>query len=288
MTRQMLRFTTFLATVLVSLGLWAQPDDYTWTTPSRNSSESMPCGGGDIGMNVWVENGELLFYLSRSGTFDEHNTLLKQGRVRVRLDDPSLLDSDFRQTLKLNDGYVEVLLRGVTVQLWADVHRPVVHLELSGKRPFTYTLTYENWRYADRPLRKGEGQQCSYKWAIPKKAVTTHDVMEPADDGVLFYHSSCREPGIVGLAEVASESYPDRTQFDPSNPYFDPKSSKEAPRWFAVDVRVVAPCGLISIQTLRSDPELARLIILKRGNRLSVTPVAPEDFERIRTQHMHF
>ena len=76
--------------------------------------------------------------------------------------------------------------------------------------------------------------------------------------------------------------------FDPSNPYFDPKSSKEAPRWFAVDVRVVAPCGLISIQTLRSDPELARLIILKRGNRLSVTPVAPEDFERIRTQHMHF
>lgn len=109
-----------------------------------------------------------------------------------------------------------------------------------------------------------------------------------AGDGVLFYHSSCREPGIVGLAEVASESYPDRTQFDPSNPYFDPKSSKEAPRWFAVDVRVVAPCGLISIQTLRNDPELARLIILKRGNRLSVTPVAPEDFERIRTQHMHF
>ena len=76
--------------------------------------------------------------------------------------------------------------------------------------------------------------------------------------------------------------------FDPSNPYFDPKSSKEAPRWFAVDVRVVAPCGLISIQTLRNDPELARLIILKRGIRLSVTPVAPEDFERIRTQHMHF
>lgn len=202
MTRQMLRFTTFLATVLVSLGLWAQPDDYTWTTPSRNSSESMPCGGGDIGMNVWVENGELLFYLSRSGTFDEHNTLLKQGRVRVRLDDPSLLDSDFRQTLKLNDGYVEVLLRGVTVQLWADVHRPVVHLELSGKRPFTYTLAYENWRYADRPLRKGEGQQCSYKWAIPKKAVTTHDVMEPTDDGVLFYH---RNPGRTVFDEVVAQ-----------------------------------------------------------------------------------
>ena len=73
----------FLSAVLCIL---AQPADYVWTTPGRDASESMPCGGGDIGMNVWVEDGELLFYISRSGAFDEHNTLLKQGRVRVRVD----------------------------------------------------------------------------------------------------------------------------------------------------------------------------------------------------------
>lgn len=72
----------FLSAVLC---VSAQPADYVWTTPSRDASESMPCGGGDIGMNVWVEDGELLFYVSRSGTFDEHNTLLKQeiGRAHV-------------------------------------------------------------------------------------------------------------------------------------------------------------------------------------------------------------
>ena len=99
-------------------------------------------------MNVWVEDGELLFYVSRSGTFDEHNTLLKQGRVRVTLDDPSLVGEGFRQTLCLHDGYNEVRMKGVTLCLWADVSRPVVHLELAGEKPFTYTVAYENWRYA--------------------------------------------------------------------------------------------------------------------------------------------
>ncbi len=148
----------------------------------------MPCGGGDIGMNVWVEDGDLLFYISRSGTFDEHNTLLKQGRIRVKLDDPSLVDTDFRQTLCLTDGYVEVCMRGITVQLWADVTRPVVHLELSGTKPFTYTLDYENWRYVDRPIRSGEGQQCSYKWAVPKRTVTARDSVLAEDNEVTFFH----------------------------------------------------------------------------------------------------
>lgn len=182
--------------------VWGQPADYTWTTQSRNSSESMPCGGGDIGMNVWVEQGELLFYLSRSGTFDEHNTLLKQGRVRVRLDDPSLVDEGFRQTLKLNDGYAEVHLKGVTARLWTDVYRPVVHLELSGDKPFTYTLAYENWRYADRPLRKGEGQQCSYKWAIPKRAATTRDSVRAGGNEVVFFH---RNPAVTVFDEVVAQ-----------------------------------------------------------------------------------
>jgi hypothetical protein len=79
--------------------------DYSWTTPSHNSSESMPCGGGDIGLNVWVENGDLLFYVSRSGAFDENNTMLKQGRFRIRLTpNPFLSTTDFRQTLESEQG----------------------------------------------------------------------------------------------------------------------------------------------------------------------------------------
>lgn len=179
----------------------AQPADYIWTSPSRNASESMPCGGGDIGMNVWVENGDLLFYLSRSGTFDEHNTLLKQGRVRVKLDDSSLVDSDFRQTLRLNDGYVEVRLKGVVMQLWVDVYHPVVHLEMQGEKPFVYSLSYENWRYVDRAFRKGEGQQSSYKWAVPKKAVTTHDSIYTEENQVVFLH---RNPAATVFDETVS------------------------------------------------------------------------------------
>ena len=70
--------------------LWGQHANVIWNTPSRNSSESMPCGGGDIGMNIWVEEGDIMFYVSRSGTFDENNCQLKQGRIRLRLS-PNLL-----------------------------------------------------------------------------------------------------------------------------------------------------------------------------------------------------
>ena len=76
------------------------PDDYVWTTPSRNSSESMPCGGHDVGMNVWVENGDVLFYVSRSGMFDENNTLLKAGRFRLHLSSQPFGGEHFRQTLR--------------------------------------------------------------------------------------------------------------------------------------------------------------------------------------------
>ena len=92
-------------------------------------------------------------------------------------------------------------------------------------------------------------------------------------DGVLFYHSSCPEPGIAGLAEVASTAYPDATQFDPKSKYFDPKSSPESPRWLHVDVRWRQTTRLLSLAELREAPELASLRILQRGNRLSITPV---------------
>jgi len=102
------------------------------------------------------------------------------------------------------------------------------------------------------------------------------DDMQPGD-GVLFYHSSCPEPGIAGLAEVASRSYTDATQFDAKSPYFDAKSKADAPRWQHVDVKLVRKTRLLSLAEMRETPSLESMLVLKRGNRLSITPVtAPE------------
>jgi predicted RNA-binding protein with PUA-like domain len=98
------------------------------------------------------------------------------------------------------------------------------------------------------------------------------DIMQPGD-GVLFYHSSCPQPGIAGLAEVSSSAYPDATQFDKKSPYFDPKSTQETPRWLLVDVKFLKKTPLVSLATLREHAELADMQVLAKGNRLSITPV---------------
>ncbi|MBU9281397.1 EVE domain-containing protein [Burkholderia multivorans] len=100
-------------------------------------------------------------------------------------------------------------------------------------------------------------------------------------DGVLFYHSSCPEPGIAGLAEVVSTPYPDPTQFDPKSPYYDPKSSPESPRWLLVDVRFVKKTPLVPLAALREHDELADMRVLARGNRLSITPVTRAEWKFI-------
>jgi predicted RNA-binding protein with PUA-like domain len=100
-------------------------------------------------------------------------------------------------------------------------------------------------------------------------------------DGVLFYHSSCAEPGIAGIAEVASSPYPDETQFDKKSHYYDPKATRENPRWILVDVRAIKKIPLIPLAELRAHAELADMTILKRGNRLSITPVTPAEWRFI-------
>ncbi len=97
-------------------------------------------------------------------------------------------------------------------------------------------------------------------------------------DPVLFYHSSCEEPGIAGIAKVASKPYPDDTQFNSKGKYFDPKSSRENPRWIHVDVQLVKKTRLIGLPELREHKALADMRILQRGNRLSITPVTPEEW----------
>jgi predicted RNA-binding protein with PUA-like domain len=100
-------------------------------------------------------------------------------------------------------------------------------------------------------------------------------------DGVFFYHSSCPEPGIAGLAEVASKPYVDKSQFDSASPYFDPKSRKDDPRWVNVDVRATKKTRLVPLEELRSHKALAKMVTLRPGNRLSITPVSEAEWKYI-------
>lgn len=98
-------------------------------------------------------------------------------------------------------------------------------------------------------------------------------------DQILFYHSNCDEPGIVGIAEVVRESYPDFTAFDPDDKHFDPKSNPDKPTWFMVDVKFVRKLSrTISLRELKTKSELGELALLRRGNRLSIMPVSAEQW----------
>jgi predicted RNA-binding protein with PUA-like domain len=106
------------------------------------------------------------------------------------------------------------------------------------------------------------------------------DQMRPGD-GVLFYHSSCPQPGVAGLATVVGAPYPDPTQFDPTSPYYDGKSRREAPRWTLVDVKLVQRTRLLPLAEMRDAPELATMRVLQRGNRLSITPVTASEWQAV-------
>ena len=117
------------------------PRDYVWTAQSRNSSESMPCGGHDIGMNVWVENGDILFYIQQSGWFDENNTLLKAGRWRLHFDGKPFDGKDFEQRLSLDEGAIYIKGSGTEVRIWADVFSPIVFVTMASTQTQPATLS---------------------------------------------------------------------------------------------------------------------------------------------------
>jgi predicted RNA-binding protein with PUA-like domain len=103
-------------------------------------------------------------------------------------------------------------------------------------------------------------------------------------DGVLFYHSSCPEPGIAGLAEVASAAYADETQFDPKSDYYDAASTREKPRWFYVEVRALKKTRLVRLSELKAAKQLRNMVTLRPGNRLSITPVTEAEWKYITTK----
>ncbi len=101
-------------------------------------------------------------------------------------------------------------------------------------------------------------------------------------DGILFYHSNCKPPGVVGTMEVVKEAYPDHTALDPTSPYYDPKSSEDNPRWFMVNVKFKTKLSrMISLEELKENPALSGMQLLKPGNRLSITPVTEEQWHAI-------
>jgi predicted RNA-binding protein with PUA-like domain len=146
-------------------------------------------------------------------------------------------------------------------------------------------------------LMKSEPDECSIDHALaapdritPWSGVRNYQARNfmlkemQVGDGVLFYHSSCPEPGIAGLAEVASAPYPDSTQFDPKSDYYDPQSKKDSPRWFNVDVRALKKTRLVPLPELRKQKALKKMVTLRPGNRLSITPVTEAQWKHITTK----
>lgn len=167
-----------------------KPKDYVWTTQSQNSAGSMPCGGHDVGMSVWVENGDILFYVSKSGMLDENNTLLKAGRFRLNIKGQPFSGTDFEQRLCLDDGAIYIKGKGISIRLWADVYQPKVFVEMNATHKADATLSYESWRYKDRPVTKAECQQGSYKWNIPADCTTFADSIKAAKSSIDFWHTN--------------------------------------------------------------------------------------------------
>lgn len=189
------------------------PQDYVWTSPSRNSSESMPTGGHDIGMNVWVENGELLIYMCQSGWFDENNTLLKAGRLRLNTGDNTLQGQDFRQELHLCDGTMSVRCGDMRIDIWADATTPDIFVKIDGQKKRHLRLSYESWRQRDRQVPADASQQLSQKWLIGPDVVTRADSIAPERHRLVFAHTNRQETvfdmtvRIEGLEEIKEQLY---------------------------------------------------------------------------------
>lgn len=185
--------------IISAVALKAQDiSDYNvvWNSQSKNSSESMPLGGGDIGCNVWVENNDLLFYIARSGTFDENGSMLKLGRVRLHLS-PNPFESSFKQELKLKQGYIEITGDNHTrVKLWVEIYQPVIHVEVSSDEKLMARATFEDWRTADRQLAVDERHQAwGYSNVTPDELpiYTRKDTVRPQTSALVWYHQDRNE-----------------------------------------------------------------------------------------------
>ncbi|MGA2408291.1 MAG: DUF5703 domain-containing protein [Bacteroidales bacterium] len=205
----------FLSVLVFAQKPFSGVDKYNveWTSQSKNSSESMPIGGGDIGCNVWVENGDVLFYMSRSGTFDENNTMLKLGRIRLRLKPNPFKGEEavFSQKLNLQEGCIYISGKdkniSATIKLWVEVFRPEIHVEVESLIPVEVEAIYETWRTKDHPISKDERMQClSFLDTEPGKIpLTTYkDSITCNNKEIIWYHRN-RNDDLVFDKEVTQQ-----------------------------------------------------------------------------------
>jgi len=190
-------FVLFVSLWFTSEAAFSQEKDsanVVWTTQSNNSSESMPVGAGDIGLNLWVEKGDIYFYLSRSGTFDENNTLLKLGRVKLNLSPNPFEGKTFKQELVLKDGYAQISASNgklnAQINVWVDVFNPIIHLDVKSNQKVTARTSYESWRFEDRVTKGKENNQNSYKWAPQGIVKTFKDEIAFKNNNIQFFHQN--------------------------------------------------------------------------------------------------
>ncbi len=184
---------------MVAAGDLLDQYDVVWTTQSKNPGESMPVSGGDIGLNVWVENNELLVYLGRAGYRDENGALLKPGRIRVKLAPDPFEGAAFKQELKLSQGHVLVTAKQpngkeVAITVWVEVARPIVHLDIDSNSPVSAEATYESWRTEDIELPNDKSKHdrramCMINYdAYPGKVFLYKDEIRADEELVRFHH----------------------------------------------------------------------------------------------------
>lgn len=211
----------------------------------------MPLGGGDLGLNVWVENstrlrdqhrhelpidtftGTVLFYAAKSGFYDDNNSLVKLGRYRLTLS-PNPFNKSFSQSLKLNDGYVEIKGNyGLDMKLWVDVYNPAIHVDVKSSTALSLTASYETWRYKDRPMGSSEQGMRQYTfdehllmhlldqsdWDVYPKVsptpITKADNISFYNGGVLFTHRNTANTTFdVTVKEQGLDQYAD-TMYNP-------------------------------------------------------------------------
>ncbi len=199
-----------------------------WNAPSSNSGESMPVGGHDIGLNIWVEEGDVLFYIGQAGCRDENGSLLKHGRVRLQLSpNPFAEGGEFRQTLNLRESCVEISGTAkdgtaATVRIWVEVERPVVHVDVDTEKPVETAVTFETWRYRDLELPQAgskmgpTGMAMMNRDSYPGKVWLYSDTVEPEKEQLVWYHRMRNDQGVF------EESVRQQKLEDVRNELYDP------------------------------------------------------------------
>ncbi|MBI5092072.1 MAG: hypothetical protein HZB26_06455 [Candidatus Hydrogenedentes bacterium] len=191
-------FSLLLAAASSGEGSPLDACNVVWDAPSHDSSGSMPLGNGDIGLNVWVEEGgDLLSYISKTDAWDENARLVKLGRIRVKLTpNPFAKGAPYSQSLLLRDGVVEIKAGAeapIVLRVWVDATRPIVRIEAEGAQPFEASVSLEMWRTQERVLGKEELFSAYGMAEAPHPVIVMPDTLAPIHDNrVTWYHRNVK------------------------------------------------------------------------------------------------